>query len=88
MIKTENKVKYLREFLQGLILEFEINRYSSEKSETIRKLLLIYSQMLLQAQEIFRNNADQKEAKAPIPLSKVNHHLAKILGTVRKAGSS
>lgn len=87
-IKAKNKVKFLREFLQGLILEFETNRYSSEKSETIRKLLLLYSQMLLQAQEIFRNNTDPQEAKAPIPLSKVNHHLAKILGTVRKAGST
>jgi len=86
-IKAENKVKYLQEFLQGLILEYEMNRYSSEKSEMIRKLLLLYSQMLLQAQEIFRNNTDPQEAKAPIPLSKVNHHLAKILGTVRKVSS-
>lgn len=86
-IKSANKVKYLRDFLQGLILEFETNRYSSENSETIRKLLFLYSQMLLQAQEIFRKSADPKEAKAPIPLSKVNHYLAKTLGTVRKAGS-
>jgi hypothetical protein len=86
-IKAENKVKYLREFLQGLILEFETNRFSSEKFETIRKLLILYSQMLLQAQEIFRNNTNPQEAKAPIPLSKVNHHLAKILGTIRKVSS-
>jgi hypothetical protein len=87
-IKGKSRVKALQEFLRELIFSFETNRYSSEKSETIRKLLFLYSQMLLQAQEIFRKNADPKEAKAPIPLSKVNHYLAKILGTVRKAGSS
>jgi hypothetical protein len=85
-IKAENKVKSLREFLRELTFEFEPHRYSGEKQDTIFKLLNIYSQMLLQTQEIFRKHPDHKAA--PIPLSKVNHYLAKILGRVKTPGQS